>query len=52
MSNISYDYIYRPRVLSFGIDIGNNYTVNGKVGNFFIEISLLFWSFGIEYCFR
>jgi len=45
---LTYDVMYRPRVISFGIDFGNNSLIKGKMSNFFIEISILFWTFGIE----
>ena len=45
----TYDWMYRPRVISFGIDLGSNFRVNNKIKNVFIEISILFWTFGIEY---
>ena len=42
------DVLYRPKVIGFGIDIGNNYVYMGKAKNIFIEITFLFWTFGIE----
>ncbi len=50
---IELDILYRPYILSFGIDIGSNHynsNLNKKRGfkNFFIEIGLLFWTFGLE----
>lgn len=46
---MTFEIIYRPRVLSLGIDLGSNYTINGRVNNFFIELSILFWSFSVEF---
>lgn len=40
--------LYRPRVISIGIDLGNNCRINKKMRNFFIELSILFWTLGIE----
>lgn len=47
--DLQFSFLYRPRVISIGIDIGNNYKVNGKIKNFFIEISILLWTFGVEF---
>jgi hypothetical protein len=44
------DVMYRKRIISFGIDLGSNKTKNNKPVNFFIEIGLLFWTFGFEIC--
>ena len=45
---IKYDLIYRPRCLALGINIGNNHTVKKKWKNIFIELDILFWTFGLE----
>ena len=42
------DILYRPKVLSAGIDFGNNKTIKGKWSNVFLEIGILFWTFGFE----
>jgi len=46
---VEFDYMYRPRILSFGIDIGSNKFIRKKSKNLFIEISILFWSFSVEF---
>jgi hypothetical protein len=48
-----FDILYRKYILSFGIDIGANHynrtiSKKGFFTNFFIEIGLLFWTFGFE----
>ena len=45
---IKIDMFSRKYVLSFGIDLGSNRFVSKKPTNFFIEISVLFWTFGFE----
>ncbi len=45
---LDFDILYRPKCLSLGIDIGNNYKENKKWKNIFLEVSFLFWTFGIE----
>lgn len=51
IGNLELDILYRKWVLSLGIDIGSNRTFMKKRGNIFIEISILFWTFGAEYTF-
>jgi len=43
-----FDILYRPRVLCLGIDIGINSIRKGKWRNIFLEIGILFWTFGFE----
>ena len=43
-----YDCIFRKKVISLGIDIGSNLTMYDKCSNLFIEIGILFWTFGFE----
>jgi len=45
---IKCDVMYRPRCLALGINIGNNYRINKKWRNFFIELDILCWTFGLE----
>ncbi len=46
----TFDVLYRKKVVSFGIDFGSNKTKDKKQVNFFIEIGVLFWTFGAEIC--
>ncbi len=46
--NFLVDIMYRPRCVGVGIGIGNNYIIKGKISNFFLEIDILFWTFGFE----
>lgn len=46
---VKFDCLYRPKVLSIGIDIGNNKFKKDWPKNFFIDISILFWTFGVEF---
>lgn len=43
-----FDVMYRKRNIGLGIDIGNNYIYCGKINNLYIEITILFWTFGFE----
>ena len=43
-----FDVLYRPRSLGLGITIGNNKTRFGKWTNVYLEIDILFWTFGFE----
>lgn len=42
------DVLTHKWVLSFGIDMGVNKFKNGEPCNFFIEVGVLFWTFGFE----
>jgi len=41
MFKLKYDVMYRPRVISLGIDFGNNYIIKGKISNIFLDVSIL-----------
>jgi hypothetical protein len=43
-----FDIMYKPRSFGFGIDIGSNTIYYGKWGNIYLEITILFWTFGVE----
>ena len=42
------DVLTRKWVVCFGIDMGANKFKNRKPCNFFIEVGILFWTFGFE----
>ena len=46
---IKVDAMTRPRVFSLGIDIGSNGRIGDQSSNFFVEVSLAFWTFGLEF---
>jgi len=45
-----FDTIFRKYIISLGVDFGVNKFRHKKITNFFIEISILFWTFGFEIC--
>ena len=42
------DVMFRPRVISFGFQIGNNRRSNDKWKNIFLDVDIFWWSFGVE----
>ena len=40
---------YRLWSAGFGINIGTNYFIHKKIANFYIEITILFWTLGVEW---
>ena len=45
-----FDILYRGWcMLSLGLTIGSNHFVRKRPRNLFIEIDILFWTFGIEF---
>lgn len=43
-----FDVLTRWCVLGLGVDLGTNKIVKGRRTNFFIEITVLFWTFSFE----
>ena len=48
-NNFTFDILYRKYMLGLGVDIGSNKFIKSKPKNFFIEITVLFFTFGFEY---
>ena len=46
--HLEIDFVFRSKIISFGLTIGSNSSVGGKFDNIFLEIDFLFWSLGIE----
>jgi len=45
------DIMFRPLCLCLGVGIGSNQLDSGKLSNLFLEIDILFWTFGFEIIF-
>ncbi len=46
--NYDFIFLFRKKVIGLGFDAGNNSTCFGIPCNFFIEVTILFWTFGFE----
>jgi hypothetical protein len=43
------DTMYRSHTIGVGADIGSNRRSYGKIKNFYIEFTFLFWTLGFEF---